>query len=154
LLGLVHLANLAKLFLLVDYFSTLIGLYYIIISVDGNISEKEVVLGKKMTKAEGFEENRFESTILLYQTLDFAKLYKDMLVGLRKLQTEKQIRCISWMCVIANSDGFMDKRKWELIYKIYHTELALSLDEIMKTQGELNKILHGKEFLSFGIKTD
>jgi hypothetical protein len=58
------------------------------------------------------------------------------------------------MCVIANSDGFMDKREWELIYKIYHTELALSLNEIMKAQRELNKILHGKDFLSFGIKTD
>jgi hypothetical protein len=48
----------------------------------------------------------------------------------------------------------MDKREWELIYKIYHTELALSLNEIMKAQRELNKILHGKDFLSFGIKTD
>ena len=97
MLGLVQLANLAKQFLLMDYFSTIIGLYYIIIGVDGNISEKEVVLGKKMTKAEGFEENRFESTIALYQTLDFGKLYKDTLVGLRKLSTERQIRCISWM---------------------------------------------------------
>lgn len=154
MLGLVHLANLAKLFLHVDYFSTIIGLYYLIIGADGTISEKEVVLGKKMTKAEGFEENKFDSTIAHYQTLDRDKLYKDALVGLRKLPPEKQIRCISWMCVIANSDGFMDKREWELIYKIYHAELALSLDEIMKAQRELNKILHGKEFLSFGIKTD
>jgi hypothetical protein len=58
------------------------------------------------------------------------------------------------MCVIANSDGFMDKEEWVLIYKIYNTELNLSLDDIMKTQRELNKILHGKDFLSFGVRTD
>jgi hypothetical protein len=48
----------------------------------------------------------------------------------------------------------MDKKEWMLIYKIYGSELGLSLDEILKTQKELNKILHGKEFLSFGVKME
>jgi uncharacterized tellurite resistance protein B-like protein len=138
----------------VDYFSTLIGLYYLVIGADGNVSDKEELLGKKMTKAEGFDENKFDAFLLEYKVADRYKLYNDCLIGLRKLNPEQQVRCISWMCVIANSDGFMDKREWELIYKIYHTELSLSLDEIMKTQRELNKILHGRDFLSFGIKTE
>lgn len=123
-----------------------------VIGADGNVSDKEVVLGKKMIKAEGFDENKFDLKLSEHQLADRAKLYKDCLVGLKKLSPQQQVRCISWMCVIANSDGFMDKREWELIYKIYHAELSLSLDEIMKTQRELNKILHGREFLSFGVK--
>lgn len=137
-----------------DYFSTITGLYALVIGADGNITEKEVVLGRKVVKAEGFDETKFDSVLAGFKAADRVKLLKDCVAGLKALTTTKQIRCISWMCVIANSDGFMDKREWELIYTIYHKELNLSLDEIMKTQRELNKILHGREFLSFGIKTN
>lgn len=106
-----------------------------------------------MVKAEGFDEAKFDSMLSEFKAFDKAKLLKGCIAGLKNLVPAKQLRCISWMCVIANSDGFMDKREWELIYTIYHKELNLSLDDIMKTQRELNKILHGKEFLSFGIKT-
>ena len=137
-----------------NYNSTLTGLYYLLICADGKVNEKELLLGKKMIKAEGFNEEQFESDLHFFKTKESAVIYKDCIMGLRKLDTAKMIRSISWMCVIANSDGFMDKEEWALIYKIYNNELKLSLDEIMKTQRELNKILHGKEFLLFGVKTD
>lgn len=137
-----------------DYNSTLTGLYYLLICADGKVNEKELLLGKKMIKAEGFNEEKFEADLHLFKTKDSATIYKECLIGLRKLEPAKMIRSISWMCVIANSDGFMDKEEWALIYKIYNNELKLSLDDIMKTQRELNKILHGKEFLLFGVKTD
>jgi len=137
-----------------DYNSTLTGLYYLLICADGKVNEKELLLGKKMIKAEGFKEEKFEADLEQFKTRDSASIYKDCLSGLRKLETAKMVRSISWMCVIANSDGFMDKEEWALIYKIYNNELKLSLDDVMKTQRELNKILHGKEFLLFGVKTD
>ncbi len=137
-----------------DFTSTIAGLYYLVICADGKISEKELVLGKKMMKAEGFDESKFEALLRNYKEKDKNEIYKESLAGLNKQDKQKQIRCIAWMCVIANSDGFMDKEEWILIYKIYNTELGLSLDDIMKTQRELNKILHGKDFLSFGVKMD
>jgi uncharacterized tellurite resistance protein B-like protein len=137
-----------------DFTSTIAGLYYLVICADGKISEKELVLGKKMMRAEGFDESKFEAMLRNYKEKDKNEIYKESLAGLNKLDKQKQIRCIAWMCVIANSDGFMDKEEWILIYKIYNTELGLSLDDIMKTQRELNKILHGKDFLSFGVKMD
>jgi uncharacterized tellurite resistance protein B-like protein len=149
----IHFSNLSLNFIGLDYSSTIIGLYYLVIGADGKITDKEISLGKKVMKAEGLDEAQFDSLLAHLKATDQDKLYKDCLVGLKQLTALKQIRCISWMCVIANSDGFMDKREWELIYKVYHTELSLSLDDIMKTQRELNKILHGRDFLSFGIKT-
>ncbi len=137
-----------------DYNSTLTGLYYLLICADGKVNEKELLLGKKMIKAEGFNEEKFEADLHQFKSRENASTYKDCLIGLRKLDSAKMIRSISWMCVIANSDGFMDKEEWALIYKIYNNELKLSLDDIMKTQRELNKILHGREFLMFGVKTD
>jgi len=116
-----------------DYRETITGLYYLLICADGKVNEKELLLGKKMIAAEGFDANKFEN-------------------ALKKLDKLKQIRSISWLCVIANSDGFMDKEEWMLIYKIYDNELGLLLDDILKTQKELNKILHGKAFLAYGVK--
>lgn len=137
-----------------DYRETITGLYYLLICADGTVNEKEMDLGKKMIAAEGFDEQRFESAIHSFKTKDKNLLYSECAVGLKKLDKLKQIRSISWMCVIANADGFMDKEEWMLIYKLYNSELSLSLDDIMKTQKELNKILHGREFLSFGVKFD
>jgi uncharacterized tellurite resistance protein B-like protein len=137
-----------------DYRETITGLYYLLICADGTVNEKELLLGKKMILAEGFDEQKFEASVNSFKTKDKNQLYNDCVGGLKKLDKQKQIRSISWMCVIANSDGFMDKEEWVLIYKLYNTELNLSLDDVMKTQKELNKILHGKEFLSFGVKMD
>lgn len=134
-----------------DYRETISGLYYLLICADGTVNEKELLLGKKMIAAEGFDENKFEASLAAFKEKDKATLYKECLAGLRRLDKPKQIRCISWLCVIANSDGFMDKEEWMLIYKIYDTELGLLLDDILKTQKELNKILHGKAFLAYGV---
>ena len=134
-----------------DYRETITGLYYLLICADGSVNEKELLLGKKMIVAEGFDEQKFEETVVGFKSIEKAILYQECMAGLRKLDKQKQVRSISWLCVIANSDGFMDKEEWGLIYKIYNQELGLSLDEIMKTQKDLNKILHGKEFLSFGV---
>jgi uncharacterized tellurite resistance protein B-like protein len=143
---------LPSLKLTMDYCSTISGLYYLLVCVDGDVNEKELHLGYKMIIAEGFNQKVFEESLERFRTKDKANLYQECLLALKKLDKKTQIRCVSWMSVIANSDGFMDKKEWMLIYKIYHTELGLSLNEIMQTQKELNKILHGKEFLSFGVK--
>jgi len=134
-----------------DYRETITGLYYLLICADGTVNEKELLLGKKMIVAEGFDEKKFETSVNAFKTRDKELIYRDCVDGLKKLDKKKQIRSISWLCVIANSDGFMDKKEWMLIYKIYENELSLSLDDILKTQKELNKVLHGKEFLPFGV---
>lgn len=127
-------------------------LYYLLIYADGKVNEREISLGKKMMTAEGFEEKGFEAALESLKTKDKSTLLAECVAGLKKLDLKAQIRCIAWLCVIANSDGFMDKEEWVLIYKVYHTELKLSLDEIMKTQKELNMILHGRSFSTLGVK--
>ena len=44
-----------------DYREIISGLYYLLISADGSVNEKELVLGKKMIVAEGFDEQKFRS---------------------------------------------------------------------------------------------
>jgi uncharacterized tellurite resistance protein B-like protein len=135
-----------------DFRTTLTTLYYLLIYADGNVNERELNRGRQMVEAEGLDVARFEQELEQLKSKNSTSLYNDCLVGLRRMDTAMQIRSIAWLCVVANADGFMDKEEWILIYRIYHTELKLSLDEIMKTQKELNKIIHGKPFHSLGVR--
>ena len=137
-----------------DYKTTLTGLYHLLVLADDNVNEKELSFGKEMLKVEGIDEARFKTQMEGLKAKDGATILAECIVGLKKLDKKKQIRCLAWLSVIANSDGFMDKEEWELIYKIYHTELGLPLDEIMKTQKELNVLIHGKSFQSIGIRVN
>ncbi len=134
--------------------SVLANLYYLLIYADGKVNDREVVLGKKMMAAEGMDEVALQKHIDLLKAKDNPNILKDSIASLRKLDSKQQVRCIAWLCVVANSDGFMDKEEWMFIYKIYHTELKLSLDDIMKTQKDLNKIIHGRSFHSLGVIVD
>jgi len=135
-----------------DYNATITSLFFLLIYADGEANEKEISRGKQMMLAEGIDEKKFNSLIESLKTKKNENIYSDCINGLKKLNKEKQIRCIAWLCVVANADGFMDREEWMLIYKIYHTELNLVLDDIMKVQKHLNSLIHGKAFHSLGVK--
>jgi len=137
-----------------DYKSTLTNLYHLLILADNNVNEKELAFGKHMLKVEGIDESTFKTQLEVLKTMESSAIYAECIIGLKKLDKKKQIRCMGWLSAIANSDGFMDKEEWELIYKIYHTELGLPLEEVMKMQKELNLIIHGKSFQSIGIRVN
>lgn len=135
-----------------DYKTTVSSLFFLLVHADGEVNEKELLRGKQMLKAEGIDESKFNSLTESLKLRDKNDIYTDCVKALKKLDAKTQIRCIAWLCVVANADGFMDKKEWMLIYKIYQSELSLQLDEIMKVQKDLNRIIHGKEFHSLGVK--
>lgn len=125
-----------------EYKELLTKLYFILVCADGNVNEKEVSYGRKMVEAEGIDENYFLSQIKLLEVNSQQAKLPEAIASLKTLKREEQIRCIAWLCIIANSDGFMDKTEWQMIYKIYHKELQLPLDEIMKVQKTLNSTVY------------
>jgi hypothetical protein len=135
-----------------NFRSTLINLYFLLINADAKVNERELLLGKMMLEAEGLPTNKFESELAELRTKSITSLLSTGITAVKKLPQNQQLRSVAWLCVIANADGFMDKEEWKLIYKLYHDELNLKLDEVMKTQRELNKLIHGKSFHSFGVK--
>ncbi|MBL7858354.1 MAG: TerB family tellurite resistance protein [Cyclobacteriaceae bacterium] len=137
-----------------DYKKTLTTLYHLISGADGNINEKELQLGKQLAKLEGIDEAGFLASLETLKSQNAASLLSDCVAALRKMNISQQIRCIAWLCVVANGDGFMDKEEWTLIYKIYHTELGLPMSDIMETQKEINKLIHGKSFQSIGVRVN
>ena len=125
-----------------NFKEVLTRLYFILICSDGNVNEKEVSYGRKMVEAEGIDEQYFFSQIKILEVNNQHELLPEAIAGIKKLSRQDQIRCIAWLCVIANSDGFMDKAEWQMIYKIYHKELNLPLDEIMKVQKALAQSIY------------
>lgn len=129
-------------------FVTLSKLYYLLIHADGAVNEKETVLGKKMIQIEGMDLSALQRELQLCEKKSDEALIIECVEGLRKLPIKVQINYIAWLCLIANSDGFMDKREWDLIYKIYKKNLNLNLDDIMTRQRELNMLLNSKLHLA------
>lgn len=128
--------------------SIIIRLYYMLIYSDGKVNDGEVSLGKRMIQAEGISESEFVFQLDSLKGRDVAITYKETLAELKRLKTDRQIRCIAWLCVLANSDGFMDRAEWQFIYKIYHKELQLPLDVIMEVQKDLVRITRENGFLT------
>jgi uncharacterized tellurite resistance protein B-like protein len=121
------------------YKTILTQLYFILINADGHVNEHEWSSGKNLVAAEGLEEGEFRIQLELLKSESKPLLLEECIKSLKKLDRNRQIRMIAWLCVVANGDGFMDRSEWQLIYKIYHKELHLPLEEIFKVQKELNR---------------
>lgn len=124
-----------------NFKSIIIRLYFMLIYSDGKVNEGEIAYGKKMIQSEGISETEFNFQMNNLKNREIGAIYKETLNDLKRLKPEHMIRCIAWLCVLANSDGFMDKAEWQFIYKIYHKELQLPLDHVMEAQKELLKKL-------------
>jgi uncharacterized tellurite resistance protein B-like protein len=117
--------------------SALIKMYFLLVHADGEVNDREVQLGNQMAKIEGLSEIEFNVTLEMLEKRTATNVYEEGIEELKKLDHQKQVRCVAWLCVVANADGFMDKTEWQFIYKVYQKELGLNLDEVMKTQKEL-----------------
>jgi len=115
----------------------LVKLYYLLVNADGNVNEKEIIASKQMMKTEGINDFEFDRLIDSLKKRNPRVVLSECIDELKKLDHEKQIRCMAWLSVIANADGFMDKTEWHFIYQLYHKELGLQLNEVMNKQKEL-----------------
>lgn len=112
-------------------------MYFLLVHADGEVNDREVLLGNQMARIEGLSETEFNVALEMLKKQAATNVYQEGIEELKKLDHQKQVRCVAWLCVVANADGFMDKDEWQFIYKVYHKDLGLNLDEIMKTQKEL-----------------
>ncbi len=124
-----------------DYQSILSKLYHLVINADGHVSESEIEVGKKIFKIEGLDEAMLTDELFNHIIEDKKAGIMECIEELKKLDRATQIRCIAWMCVVADTDWEIDKDEWEMIYGLYSTSLKLPLNEIVYVQAELNASL-------------
>ncbi len=116
-------------------------LYFLLTHADGEVHKKEEEMGDKMMWHESMNKENFNAQVKELAMYDKEEIFNDCITELKTFDKNDQINCLAWMCLIANADGFMDKSEWDLIYRIYHKHLALSLPEITTRQKELHKFL-------------
>jgi uncharacterized tellurite resistance protein B-like protein len=119
------------------YFGGLVTLYHLLINADGHIDDKELRMGKLMKKHENIDDWEFNYFLNKVAEMEKEEVIKECVQNLKKCDDEWKIRCIAWMSLIANSDGFMAPEEWKLIYHIYNNELKLNLTEILAAQKQL-----------------
>jgi len=122
------------------YLTGLVSLYHLLIHADGYIDEKELKMGDLMKKYEKIDDLEFDYYHNIMGKLNSEQLIKKCIKSLNKCDYEWKIRCIAWMSLIANIDGFMDPEEWKLLYYIYHTELELDLADILEMQRNLPRV--------------
>ncbi len=117
--------------------TTLSKLFFLLANVDGTIKPKEEAIGDAMCSVEDIKKEDFTMMLQLLKTKNPTQIFNESISELRKMNRDEQIKAIAWMCVIANADGFMERIEWQLIYKVYHKELNLPLDEVLEVQKKL-----------------
>ncbi|NJN25914.1 MAG: hypothetical protein HC819_08080 [Cyclobacteriaceae bacterium] len=117
-----------------NYFGGLVMLYHLLINADGHIDEKELSMGRLMKQHENIDDWEFEYHLKRISDLSKQQIINDCIASLKKCDEKLKLKCIAWMSLIANSDGFMAPEEWKLIYYIYNTELKLNLKDILETQ--------------------
>ncbi len=122
------------------YFSGLVSLYHLLIHADGLIDEKEIEIGMLMKKYKNIEEWEFNYYLDKFSSQEKEKTIEDYLNALNDCDYELKIKCIAWMSLIANSDGFMASEEWKLIYYIYGKKLNLDLKDILEIQRQLPRL--------------
>ena len=137
--------------------ATVAQLYHLLIYADGRLDKNEIRMGKKLIEIEQLNEELFNEEVQRLETLTKSKgitqkaLFSGCVQVLNKLEKKVQIRYIAWMCAIANSDGFMDKEEWKLIYRLYHNELKLPLEDIMDEHRKINQQVKGEIWRAQGV---
>jgi uncharacterized tellurite resistance protein B-like protein len=124
-------------------------LYYLLIRADGKVSEKELKWGEEMAQAEGYDREEFEQMLDAVSHMPRADAYERAVESLRALPKEDQLRITAWLCVIANSDGFMDTAEWKFVYRLYQKELGLELKDIVQEQVRIISSVSSKTLSNF-----
>lgn len=116
---------------------TLEKLFFLMTSVDGQVKPKEEAAAATMCTIEGIDRETFTRNVRELNVEDHQAILASAVHELRSMTHIDQVRCVAWLCLVANADGFMEKTEWQFIYTIYHKELNLPLEDVMNEQKRL-----------------
>lgn len=115
----------------------LLALYYLMVHADGNMSEQELKMGEVMCEHEMIDISEFKKTLEENKKETKENIYKRCMEELKSCDHQFNVKCVAWMSIIANSDGFMSSEEWKLLYRVYANELFLDLKDILEFQKSL-----------------
>ncbi|NOS93489.1 MAG: hypothetical protein HOP30_16330 [Cyclobacteriaceae bacterium] len=114
-------------------------IYYLTIYADGDLTDDEYETGKRILKEEGIIiDNLNIDSLVKFQALTRQEQINDCEMCLRELSRQEQVKCIAWMCLLAESDWVLSNPE-RAIYEHFTQVLNLTLAEISLAQSEMNR---------------
>lgn len=123
-----------------NYIAGLISLYYLMISEDGYIHQREIKIREIIKEHEKIDECQFDYYINKASNLTREQILNYSLAYLNNCEYERKVKCVAWMSKIALADGFMHPVEWKLIYKLYYNELKLNITDILEVHKQLPRV--------------
>lgn len=119
------------------YAQGLTSLYYLLICADKTIDMRELEMGKTMIEMENLDVNAFYSKIDFFSSEPDKIIYNTCIQSLRNCSETERVRSLAWMKLIANSDGDLDDKEFDLIQHICINEFKLNLNQVLKNEESL-----------------
>lgn len=120
-----------------DQIEGLLSLYFLLINADGPVNKNEIEIGELIKEHEGIGDLEFDIFLNKISKLEKIEIMKDSISSLKNCEHEWKVKCIAWMSLVANSNGFMAPEEWQLIHHMYSEELKLELSDILAMHKQL-----------------
>jgi uncharacterized tellurite resistance protein B-like protein len=122
-----------------NYQIAMCKIYYLTIYADGDLTDDEYDTGKRILKDEGIViDNLNIESLINFQALTRQEQIHDCELSLRELPRHEQVKCIAWMCLLAESDWVLSNPE-RAIYEYFTQALNLTLTEISIAQSDMNR---------------
>jgi len=117
---------------------TLAKIYFLMADLENGINVEEETLKQKIMKLEDVPESIFE--LAEQQHLEHKNINEktaDCIQSLEQLNEVERTRCLAWMSLIANADGNLGDKEWDLIADLYIDVFDISVRDVVETKLEL-----------------
>ncbi len=113
-------------------------IYYLTIYADCDLTDDEYETGQRILKEEDIIIESLNIEVLnKFQALERHEQMADCEACLRELTREEQVKCVAWMCLLAESDWVLSHTERD-ICEYFTKALNLSLAEISLAQSDMN----------------
>jgi len=125
-----------------DFTNGLSTLFYLMITADGIIDDRELELGETMIKHERINKNAFYKRIEACSQRNTQSLYNECIDSLKKCGKNVQTKSLAWMSLAAKIDGHVSPKEAAFLDVISLKELKLDPQQVMKEESRLVKQCH------------
>ena len=116
-------------------------LYFLMLSADKIADLKELKLGNKIIKLENLDKNEVMKDLDILSSLPRDKVYEQGINYMKSITRENQLKCLGYINLMAKVEGSFDENERKLLVDLGEKELNISMAEIAKVEGKLEKAL-------------
>ena len=105
-------------------------LYFLMLSADKIADLKELKLGNKIIQLEKLDKEEVMKNLDKLSAMPREKVFESAMLYVKSAPRNIQLKCLGYIKLMAQADGFVDEKERELLNEISLNELNISLSEV------------------------